>query len=81
MYPGPRPTAAQPFGKLGTELLAPAPDALMGDQHATFGQDQLDIAQAEAEHVIQPDSVADDLSREAMAMIRIGLGRHPGSFG
>jgi hypothetical protein len=71
--PRPRPAAAQPFGKFSAELSAPVPDALVGDQHATFGQDQLDIAQAEAEHVIQPNGVADDPGREAMAMIRTGL--------
>jgi hypothetical protein len=79
--PRPRPTAAQPFGKFGTELMAPAPDALVGNQHGTFGEDQLDIAQAEAEHMIQPHGVTDDLGWEAMAMIRTGLGRHPIGFG
>ena len=33
----------------------------MGHDHAPFGQDQLDISQAEAEHMIQPDGVVDDL--------------------
>jgi len=37
--------------------------------HAALGQYQIDITQAEAEHVIQPHSMADDLGREAVAMI------------
>jgi hypothetical protein len=52
----------------------------VSDQHTTFGQDQLDIAQAEAEHVVQPHGMADDLGWEAMAMIRTGLGCRPVSF-
>ncbi|HWX49258.1 MAG TPA: hypothetical protein VNZ61_14485 [Roseomonas sp.] len=36
----------------------------MGDRDLMFGQDQLDIAQAQAEHVIKPDGVPDDLGRE-----------------
>jgi hypothetical protein len=41
----------------------------MGDENALPGQDQLDVAQAQAEDVIQPDSVADDLGREAVSGI------------
>src|SRR6185437_7258259 len=52
----------------------------MGDQDAALSQDQLNIAEAEAEHMIQPHGVTDDLGREAMAMIRTGLGRDPVSF-
>jgi hypothetical protein len=44
----------------------------MGSDNASFGQKQLDIPQAEAEHVVQPDGVADDLGGEAMAVMRIG---------
>ena len=39
----------------GAELDAPAPDALVRDDHAAFGQDQLDIPKAQAEHVVQPE--------------------------
>ena len=70
---GPRAAAAQPFGKLGAELLAPVSDAFVSDHHAALGQDQLDVAQTEAEHVIQPHGVADDLSWKAMAVARTGL--------
>ena len=40
----------------------------------------LDVAQAQAEDVLQPHGVTDDLGQEAMAMIRAGLGRHLVSF-
>jgi hypothetical protein len=67
IIPRPRSAPAQPFGKLGAELYAPVPDALMGDHHAALGQDQLDITQAEAENLVQPHGMTDDLGREAMA--------------
>ena len=37
---------------------------------------QLNIPQAEAEHVIQPDSMADDLGGKAMAVVRVGRRLH-----
>ena len=62
------------------ELLAPLTNRLMGDNDATFSQQQLNISQAEAEHVIQPDRVADDLGRKAVAVVRIGWGFHADSL-
>jgi len=62
------------------ELLAPLTNRLIGDNHATFSQQQLNIPQAEAEHVIQPDCVADDLGRKAVAIVRIGWGLHADSL-
>jgi hypothetical protein len=43
---------------------------------APLGEDQLDVSEAQAEEVIQPDSVADDLGREAVPRVGGGLGRH-----
>jgi hypothetical protein len=54
-----------------TEFPAPAPHGLIGDDNAPLRQKQLNITEAEAEHVIQPDSMADDLGREAMAVVRV----------
>jgi hypothetical protein len=73
---GPRTTAAQAFGKALAKFLAPAPNGLIGDDDATLGQQELNIPQAEAEHVIQPDSMADDLGGKAMAVARVGRGLH-----
>ena len=65
---GPRRAAAQ------------APDGLVGDDNATLSQKQFDISQAEAEHVIQPDSEADDLGGKAMAIVWVGWRLHAASF-
>jgi hypothetical protein len=78
--PRPRSAAARPFAKLGAEVLAPASDAFVGDHNAALSQDQLDVTQAKAEHVIQLHGVADDLSRGAMAVVRTRLRHHPVSF-
>ena len=50
----PRTATAQTIGKGLTELPAPAPHCLIGDDNTPFSQKQLDVLQAEAEHVIQP---------------------------
>jgi hypothetical protein len=61
-------------------LLAPGPDAFVRDHHAAPGQDQLDVAQAEAENMIKPNGVADDLDREVVTMIGTEVWRYLGSF-
>ena len=55
-----RPTSAEPLGELRAELSAPAADALVRHRYAPLRKDELDLAQAQAEHVVQPDGVADD---------------------
>ncbi len=52
----------------------------MRDHDVPLGQDQLDIAQAEAEDVVQSHGIVDDLGREPIARIGAELGRHPASF-
>jgi len=69
LSPGSWPAASQTIGETGGELLAPAPHRLVGDSDTAFRQDQLDIAQAEAERMVQRDSVADDLGREPMTVV------------
>ena len=54
------PAASQAVSETRGELLAPASHGLIGDDDPALSQDQLNIAQAEAEHVVEPDSVADD---------------------
>jgi hypothetical protein len=73
------PAAAQMAGKALAELGAPAAHTLVRHDDAPLGQQKLDIAQAEAEYVVQPDSLADDLGREAMAVRRIRWRLHPAS--
>ncbi|MFC7739405.1 hypothetical protein ACFQX4_27485 [Roseomonas sp. GCM10028921] len=52
----------------------------MRHRYTPLGEDQLDVTQAEAEEVIQPHRVPDDLGREAIAGVGGGLWRHPASF-
>jgi hypothetical protein len=59
------------------EFLEPAPNGLIGEDDATLGQQELHIPQAQAEHMIQPDSMADDLGGKAMAVARVGRGFMP----
>jgi hypothetical protein len=67
----PRPAAAHTIGERRGKFLAPAPDRLVGHNDAAFSQNQLNVPQTEAENVVQPDGVADNLSGEAMAIVRI----------
>jgi hypothetical protein len=66
---GPWAAASQAIGETRSEFLAPALHRLIGDDSAPLSQDQLHIAQAEAEHVAQPDGVADDLRWEPMTIV------------
>src|SRR4051794_12135064 len=52
------PALTELSGEVGAELEAPLPDALMADDNASLSQDKLRLAQAQAEHVVQPDGVA-----------------------
>jgi hypothetical protein len=57
----PWPSVAQAVDKALAKFLAPAPHRLIGDDNTTFGEEQLDISQAEAEHMVQPNSMTEDL--------------------
>ena len=48
----------------------------MGHHDAALGQDQLDVTQAQAEDVIQPHGVADDLGRKPVPGIGRGFECH-----
>src|SRR3954471_23664954 len=66
----------EPVGEQPAETQAPLADALVADYDAAGGQDQLDITQAEAEAVIQPDSVLDHLGPKSKATVGLGRSRH-----
>ncbi len=70
------PAAAHAGGETLTEFLTPTPHRLVGDDHAPFGQDQLNVTETETEHVVEPDGMADDLRREAMTVMRVGRRLH-----
>jgi hypothetical protein len=46
-----------------TEYLTPLPDRLIGHDDSAFGQKILDIPEAQAEAMISPERIADDLGR------------------
>jgi len=60
-------TALQRRGEHPTKADAPLTDVFIADDNATFGQDPLDIAEAQAEAVIKPNGMLDDLARKAAA--------------
>jgi len=68
----PRPSTARPVRETPAELAAPASNALVRDDHTPLGQDRLDVARAEAEHVVEPDGLADRFGRKAMTAVRVG---------
>jgi hypothetical protein len=69
----PRPALAQ----LGRDISFVAADALVATDNALLGEDQLDVAQAQAEQVTEPHSVLDDLGWEAAPWRATGPGRYP----
>ena len=54
---------------LGTELLAADSNGFIRDDDSTFGEKILDITEAHAEAMTNPDGVADDFRREPMPVI------------
>ena len=63
--------AADRVGKERAELSFPVPHRLVAGLNATIGEQFLDIAKAQAEAIIKPDGLADDLARKAVAFERI----------
>src|SRR6266850_1177949 len=73
-----RRSQADAAGEFPAEFEAPLPDRLVRHRDAAGGEHLLDHAQAQREPKIQPDRVADDLSRVAMAGVnRVSRGPHP----
>jgi hypothetical protein len=61
-------------GVLLAKFPTPLPDRLIGDDNATDKEQLFDIPVTEAEPVVQPDAVADDLGRKAVVLIAVGGG-------
>ncbi len=51
------------------ELPAPVPNRLVGYNHSSLSEQIFDIPQAQAEAVVEPDGVADDLAGKTMARV------------
>ena len=61
--------APQPPRVDRTEPLAPLPNRLVGDRHASLREEIFGIAEAEAEPMVEPDRVADDVGRESIYVL------------
>jgi hypothetical protein len=59
-----------------TEFLTLLPDRLIGDDDSALGEKILDIPETEAEAMISPDRIADDLGRETIAGVTRAIALH-----
>jgi hypothetical protein len=64
--------ATHTVGESRSEFLAPVPHRLIGDDNTALRQKQLDTAQTEAEDVVQPNDVSDDLGGAPMTIVCVG---------
>ena len=71
-------SALQPLGVIGAELRAPLPNGFVRHDDASFGQQILDIPEAQTASVVQPHGVADDVRRKAMTKVAGSTSMHPG---
>ena len=65
----PTESAPQPPRVDRTEPLAPLPNRLVGDRHASLREEIFGIAEAEAESMIESDRAVDDVGRESISVI------------
>jgi len=70
MIARPRPRTADIHSDRRPELEEPPPNRLIGCVNAALGQQVLDIPKGQREPGIEPDRVADDFWREAVALKR-----------
>ena len=66
----------QPPRVVGAELPAPLPHGFVRHDDAPLGKEILDIPEAQAVSVVEPDGVADDVRRKAMPQIAGSTGVH-----
>jgi hypothetical protein len=64
-----RKTAADLLGEILAEFQRPLPDCLVADQDASGRQHLLDHAQAQGKTEVQPDGIADNFRRKAVASV------------
>jgi hypothetical protein len=73
------PTPESP-GVVWAELPTPLPDGLVGDDDSSFRQELLNVSEAQAESMVQPDAVTDDLRREPVSVVAASIGLHQPSL-
>jgi hypothetical protein len=56
-----------------TELLTPLPDRLIGHDNPPLGEKILYISEAQAEAMVRPDRIADDLGRKTITCVTRSL--------
>jgi len=62
-------TPLQFSGIVRTELLTPDSDCFIRDDDSALGEKILDVSEAQAETMVNPDSIADDFPRETVVII------------
>ena len=62
---------------VGAELPAPLPNGFVRHDDASFGQQVLNIPEAQAVAVVEPDGVTDDVGRKTMPQVAGSTGSHP----
>jgi hypothetical protein len=60
----------------GSKLLTPLANGFIGDGEATLGEEFFNFTKAEAEPMIQPDGVADNVGGKTMTVVAGCLGFH-----
>ena len=63
---------------VGAELSAPLPNGFVRHDDSSFGQQILNIPEAQAVSVVEPDDMADDVGRKAMPKVAGPASVHPG---
>ena len=71
-------TPLQPPSIVGTELPAPLANGFVRHENAPFGQQILDIPEAQTVSVVQPHGMADDGRRKAMPQVAGSTSVHLG---
>jgi hypothetical protein len=61
----------QTYGVQCAEFYAPEADLFAAHGCATFGEQILDISVAQAEPVVEPDGVGNDIGRESVSFVSI----------
>jgi len=64
----------------GSNLLAPLANRFIDDSDASFSQEFFDFTKAQAEAMIEPHGVADNVRREPMALVAGCCGAHATQF-
>ena len=60
------PAVPQPLRVVESERSTPVPNRLIGHGDTPFGEEIFDIPETQAETVVEPDGVTDDLGRESI---------------